>query len=75
MYHIDDSQTITNMDSFNAMTTLAGQSSESAPGSPLGILILCCCLKNLTELELSWLLVESTPRAPFDDVSSSSASK
>ena len=72
MYHIDGSQTTTNMDSFNIITTThAGQS--SAPESPLGILILCCCLKNLTETRSLWL--ESTPRASVDDVSSSPASK
>ena len=50
-------------------TPRAGQ---FVPESPLGT--YCCpCLKNLTEIRLLWL--ESTPRAPFDDVSSPSASK
>ena len=71
MYRIDGSQT--NMDSFNVQTTLADHS--SAAESPLGMLILRCFLKNLTETKLSWL--ELTPRAPFagDGVSSPSAGK
>jgi hypothetical protein len=67
VHHIDRSQTTTIMDSLNVRTTLASQS--SAPESPLGILNLRCCLKNLTEIRLLWL--ESTP----DDVSNPSASK
>ena len=60
------------MDSFNVISSLAAQS--STPEFPLGILILCCCLKNLTEIGLLWL--ESTPRASLDGVYiPSSASK
>lgn len=69
MYQIDGSQTT---DSFNVITKLVGdsESESSAPESPIGILILCCCLKNLTEIRL----LESTPGALFDDVSSPSSS-
>lgn len=70
LYHIDGSQT--NLDSFNVTTTLASVAGQpSAPESPLGMHIFLCCLKNLTEIKLLWL--ESTPHAPFDDVSSHSA--
>lgn len=64
---IDRSQSTTNMDSFNDITsTLTSQS--IVPRSPPGILIFCCCLVNLTEIKL-----ESTPSAPFDDSDVSSS--
>ena len=54
VHHIDRSQTTTNTDSFNITTSLATGSQSSAPDSesPLGILDLLCCLKNLTEIRL-----------------------
>jgi hypothetical protein len=73
---IDRSQTITNMNSFNVISsTLTNQ--FSAPESPLGHGILYFYFAWPTrEIRLLWFL-ESTHNAPssFDDVSSLSASR